>query len=34
MPVWLEILVDLAGYAGFIAIASHHHARDAVRGAD
>ncbi|MBR0974122.1 MULTISPECIES: hypothetical protein [Bradyrhizobium] len=23
MPVWLEILVNLSGYAGFVALATH-----------
>jgi hypothetical protein len=24
MPVWLEILINVIGYAGFIAIATYH----------
>jgi hypothetical protein len=24
MPVWIEILVNLAGYAGFVAVATCH----------
>jgi len=23
MPMWLEILVNLSGYAGFVALATH-----------
>jgi hypothetical protein len=23
MPVWLEVLLNLSGYAGFVALASH-----------
>jgi hypothetical protein len=24
MPVWMEILINVIGYAGFIAIATYH----------
>ena len=24
MPVWLEILINVIGYAGFVAIATYH----------
>ena len=24
MPVWMEILINVMGYAGFIAIATYH----------
>jgi hypothetical protein len=24
MPVWIEILINLVGYAGFVAVASCH----------
>ena len=27
MPPWLEILLDLIGYAGFVALAMHHKPR-------
>jgi hypothetical protein len=28
MPVWLEILINVIGYAGFIAIATYHRSPD------
>lgn len=24
MPIWIEILINVTGYAGFIAVASRH----------
>jgi hypothetical protein len=31
MPVWLEVLLNLSGYAGFVALASHGGASASVR---
>jgi hypothetical protein len=28
MPIWLEILVNVLGYSGFVAIASFHKSSD------
>lgn len=28
MPVWMEILINVAGYAGFIGVASFHKSSD------
>ena len=28
MPVWIEILINVAGYAGFIGVASFHKSSD------
>lgn len=28
MPVWMEILINVIGYAGFIAIATYHKSPD------
>jgi hypothetical protein len=28
MPVWMEIVVNVIGYAGFIGIASYHKSSD------
>jgi hypothetical protein len=30
MPVWIEILVNVIGYGGFIAIATFHKASDEI----
>ncbi len=24
MPAWMEVLIDLVGYAGFVVLAIHH----------
>jgi hypothetical protein len=28
MPAWIEILINVIGYAGFIAIATYHRSSD------
>ena len=28
MPVWMEIVINVIGYAGFVAIATYHRSSD------
>jgi hypothetical protein len=28
MPAWMEILINVIGYAGFVAVATYHRAPD------
>lgn len=34
MPIWMEVLINVIGYAGFVGVATFNHAGEEANGAD